>query len=143
MNLIMSEYWTTLALLVASLPFLGIGTYTSTTFCLPIQPAKGIPHSFGYSASLVAIGVVLYVITIPTYLHIFLRVRRSGNRVGVTNDGKLAKKISIIIGIQQLHVFSTPNFYRFCTVIHEGFRQYSSDHKKNSRWFFYYHLFQC
>ena len=87
----------TLALLVASLPFLGIGSYTSTTFCLPIQPPKGIPHSFAYSAGLVAIGVVLYVITIPMYLHIFLHVRRSGNRVGVKNNGKLAKKISILV----------------------------------------------
>ena len=62
----------TLALLVASLPFLRIGTYTSTTFCLPIQPTKEIPYSFAYSASLVAIGLVLYIITIPMYLHIYL-----------------------------------------------------------------------
>lgn len=87
----------TLALLVASLPFLRIGTYTSTTFCLPIQPAKGIPHSFAYSASLVAIGIVLYIITIPMYLHIFLHVRRSGNQMGIKRDGRLARKISLLV----------------------------------------------
>ena len=99
----------TLALLVASLPFLRIGTYTSTTFCLPIQPAKGIPHSFAYSASLVAIGIVLYIITIPMYVHIFLHVRRSGNQMGVKRDGKLAKKISILV-VSNFMFFLLPIF---------------------------------
>ena len=110
----------TLALLVASLPFLGIGSYTSTTFCLPIQPAKGIPHSFAYSASLVAIGVVLYVITIPMYLHIFLHVRRSGNRVGVKNNGKLAKKISILV-FSNFMFFLLPTFIGFVWLFTKAF----------------------
>ena len=110
----------TFAVLVASLPFLGIGTYTSTTFCFPIQPAKGIPHSFGYSASLVAIGVVLYVITIPMHLHIFLRVRRSGNRVGVKNNGKLAKKISILV-FSNFMFFLLPTFIGFVWLFTKAF----------------------
>ena len=110
----------TLALLVASLTLLGIGTHTSTTFCLPIQPAKGIPHSFAYSAILVAIGVVLYVVTIPMYLHIFLHVRRSGNRVGVKNNGKLAKKISILV-FSNFMFFLLPTFIVFVWLFTKAF----------------------
>ena len=87
----------TIAVLMASLPFLSVGTYTTTTFCIPIQPAKGIPHSFAYSTSLIAIGFLLYIITLPMYLHIFIHVRRSGNQMGIKRDGKLAKKISILV----------------------------------------------
>lgn len=87
----------TIAIVMASLPVAGIGTYTTTTFCLPIQPSKQIPYSFAYSASLVAIGFLLYLITLPMYLHIFVHVRRSGTRMGVKRDGRLAKKISILV----------------------------------------------
>ena len=100
--------WIT-AIVVASLPFFGIGTYTSTTYCLPIQPAKGIPHSFAYSASLIASGFILYTITLPMYLHIFLHVRRSGNMVGIKRDGKLAKKISVVV-VSNLLFFLLPVF---------------------------------
>ena len=97
----------TIAVLMASLPLFRVGTYTTTTFCLPIQPAKGIPHSFAYSTSLVAIGVLLYTITLPMYLHIFIHVRRSGNQMGIKRDGKLAKKISILV-ISNLTFFLLP-----------------------------------
>ena len=102
----------TIALLLASLPFFGIGSYTSTTFCLP--------HSFAYSAILVAIGVVLYGITIPMYLHIFLHVRRSGNRVGVKNNGKLAKKISILV-FSNFMFFLLPTFIGFVWLFPKAF----------------------
>lgn len=97
----------TIALLMASLPLFRVGTYTTTTFCIPIQPAKGIPHSFAYSTSLVAIGVLLYTITLPMYVHIFVHVRRSGNQMGIKRDGKLAKKISILV-ISNLTFFLLP-----------------------------------
>ena len=98
-----------IAIGVASLPFFRIGTYTTTTFCLPIQPAKGIPHSFAYSASLVAVGLLLYIITLPMYLHIFVHVRSSGNQMGIKRDGKLAKKISILV-VSNLTFFLLPVF---------------------------------
>lgn len=97
----------TIAVLMASLPLFCVGTYTTTTFCIPIQPAKGIPHSFAYSTSLVAIGVLLYTITLPMYLHIFIHVRRSGHQMGIKRDGKLAKKISILV-ISNLTFFLLP-----------------------------------
>ncbi|XP_068676883.1 probable glycoprotein hormone G-protein coupled receptor [Montipora foliosa] len=106
LSIIMS--WT-IAVLMASLPFFHIGTYTTTTFCLPIQPAKEIPYSFAYSASLVAIGAVIYLITLPMYLHIFLHVRRSGNQMGIKRDGKLAKKISVLV-VSNMMFFLLPIF---------------------------------
>lgn len=99
----------TIAVLMASLPLFSVGTYTTTTFCIPIQPAKGIPHSFAYSTSLVAIGVILYIITLPMYLHIFLHVKKSGNQMGIKRDGKLAKKISILV-VSNLIFFLLPIF---------------------------------
>ncbi|XP_022809999.1 probable glycoprotein hormone G-protein coupled receptor [Stylophora pistillata] len=104
----MGTSWT-IAVFMASLPFFGVGTYTTTTFCLPIQPAKGIPHSFAYSISVVANGFLLYIITIPMYLHIFVHVRKSGNRMGVKRDGKLAKKISILV-VSNFIFFLVPVF---------------------------------
>ena len=80
----------------------------------------GIPHSFAYSASLVAIGVVLYVVTIPMYLHIFLHVRRSGNRVGVKNYAKLAKKISILV-FSNFMFFLLPTFIGFVWLFTKAF----------------------
>lgn len=97
----------TIAVLMASLPLFRVGTYTTTTFCIPIQPAKGIPHSFAYSTSLVAIGVLLYTITLPMYVHIFVHVRKSGSQMGIKRDGKLAKKISILV-ISNLTFFLLP-----------------------------------
>lgn len=97
----------TIAVLMASLPLFRVGTYTTTTFCIPIQPAKGIPHSFAYSTSLVAVGVLLYTITLPMYFHIFTHVRKSGSQMGIKRDGKLAKKISILV-ISNLTFFLLP-----------------------------------
>lgn len=97
----------TIAVIMALLPFFRVGTYTTTTFCIPIQPAKGIPHSFAYSTSIVAIGFLLYTITLPMYIHIFLHVRSSGNQMGIKRDGKLAKKISILV-VSNLTFFLLP-----------------------------------
>lgn len=99
----------TVAVLMALLPLFRVGTYTTTTFCIPIQPAKGIPHSFAYSTSLVAIGFLLYMFTLPMYVHIFLHVRKSGNQMGIKRDGRLAKKISILV-VTNLTFFLLPIF---------------------------------
>lgn len=97
-----------ITIIVASLPFLSIGTYTSTTFCLPIQPNRGM-SSFAYSAGLIALAFLLYTITLPMYVHIFLFVKKSGNQTGIKRDGKLAKKILILI-ISNLFFFLLPVF---------------------------------
>ena len=88
--------WVT-AVSYASLPFFGIGTYVSTTFCVPITPSKGAPHSFSYSVSIAAVGFLLYIVTIPMYLHIFASVRKSGHQMGVQRNGKLAKRIALLV----------------------------------------------
>ena len=100
--------WTA-AMLMASLPLFGIGTYTSTTFCVPIQPVKAIPHSFAYSTSIVSIGFLLYSISLPLYLHIFVHVRRSSHLMGVKRNGKLAKKISLLV-VTNFTFFMLPVF---------------------------------
>lgn len=97
-----------ITVIVASLPFLSIGTYTSTTFCLPIQPNRGMT-SFAYSAGLIALAFLLYTITLPMYVHIFLFVKKSGNQIGIKRDGKLAKKILILI-VSNLFFFLLPVF---------------------------------
>ena len=97
-----------ITVLVASLPFLDIGTYTSTTFCLPIQPNKGM-MSFAYSAGLVALAFLLYTITLPMYAHIFLYVKKSGNQMGIKRDGRIAKKILILV-VSNLIFFLLPVF---------------------------------
>ena len=86
-----------LATTVAILPIAGIGSYTTNTFCLPIQPSRKVASIFGYSVGITLLGVVLYLSTIPLYIQIFLYARKSGSQIGIKRDKVLAKRIAILV----------------------------------------------
>ena len=98
-----------LAVVVAVLPLVGIGSYSTNTFCLPIQPSRKVTSVFVYSVGITLLGVVLYILTIPLYIRIFLYVRNSGSQVGIKRDGVLARRIAVL-------VFSNMVFFFFPTI---------------------------
>ena len=94
-----------LAVVVAVLPLVGIGSYSTNTFCLPIQPSRKVTSVFVYSVGITLLGVVLYILTIPLYIHIFLYVRNSGSQVGIKRDGVLARRIALIVFSNMIFFF--------------------------------------
>lgn len=86
-----------LGVTVGVLPLAKISVYNSNTYCIPIRPIKDIPHSYQLSMGLSLWGILLYVITIPMYVKIFLAVKKSGARAGNKRDGTLARRIGIMV----------------------------------------------
>ena len=82
---------------VAILPLAKISVYTGNTYCIPIRPIKDIPHSYEFSIGLSLWGMLLYFITIPLYVKIFLEVKKSSERAGVKRDGTLARRIGTMV----------------------------------------------
>ena len=91
------------------LPLVGIGSYSTNTFCLPIQPSRKVTSVFVYSVGITLLGVVLHILTIPLYIRIFLYVRNTGSQVGIKRDGVLARRIAVL-------VFSNMVFFFFPTI---------------------------
>lgn len=94
-----------LGVAVAILPLLKISVYYVNTYCIPIRPVKDIPHSYELSIGLSLWGMLIYCITIPFYVKIFLAVKKTGRRAGVKRDGTLAKRICILVLSNMLFFF--------------------------------------
>ena len=85
-----------LAIVLATLPAVGIGVYTSNTYCVPLNPRKNIPYMYEFSIGVASTGILLYLITIPLYIHIYGFVKRS-NINGVNRETGVARKIAIMV----------------------------------------------
>ena len=86
-----------LGVTVAVLPLAKISVYNGNTYCIPIRPIKDIPHSYQLSIGLSLWGILLYIITIPMYVKIFLAVKESSERAGNKRDGTLARRIGTMV----------------------------------------------
>ena len=86
-----------IAVVLAALPLFGIGSYSTNTFCVPLQPSRKVPSTFAFSVSLTLLGVILYLITTILYIRIFVYVRNSGGKVGIKRDGVLARRIALVV----------------------------------------------
>ena len=86
-----------LGVAVAILPLAKISVYNGNTYCIPIRPIKDIPHSYQLSIGLSLWGILLYIITIPMYVKIFLAVKESSERAGIKRDGTLARRIGTMV----------------------------------------------
>ncbi|EDO30012.1 predicted protein [Nematostella vectensis] len=95
---------------VALFPLVGIGTYAGNTFCVPIDPSRENPYTFYFSTSLTLFAIILYLITIPLYIKIFLFVRSNQLQRGVRKEGALAKKIAILV-LSNMVFFFLPVFF--------------------------------
>ena len=86
-----------LGVTIAVLPLAKISVYNSNTYCIPIRPIKDIPHLYELSIGLSLWGMLLYIITIPMYVKIFLAFKKSCERTGIKRDGKLAWRIGTVV----------------------------------------------
>ena len=94
-----------LAFTIALLPYFDIGSYTGNTLCLPLVPSRANPHSAKFSVGITAVGIFLYLTMIPLYIHIYVFVRRLGNRTGIKREGTVAKRITLLVGSNMIFFF--------------------------------------
>ena len=95
------------SLIVAFLPFVGVGMYSIGTFCIPIYPVKSIPHQFWYSIIVTLVACLMYLATLPLYVRLYLYVKKSSSRIGSTTDVALAKRIFVLV-ISNMFFFLLP-----------------------------------
>lgn len=84
------------AIVVATLPAVGIGVYTGNTYCIPLNPRKDIPHMYEFSIGASSTAIILYLITIPLYIHIYRFVKRS-RLTGVNRETCVARRIAVMV----------------------------------------------
>ncbi|EDO48245.1 predicted protein [Nematostella vectensis] len=96
-----------IAICGAILPLAGIGSYVTNTYCVPIQPSQSVPSTYAYSVGVALYGILLYAITIPLYIHIFLFVSKTSHQAGVKRDGKIARRIALLV-VSNMVFFITP-----------------------------------
>ena len=82
---------------IAVLSLVKISAYDSNTYCIPIRPIKDRPRLYQLSIGLSLWGMLLYIITIPMYVKIFLAFKKSSERAGIKRDGKLARRIGTVV----------------------------------------------
>ena len=94
------------ALTISILPYMGIGTYTGNTLCVPVVPSRINPTSARFSIGLLMIGIVLYLSMIPFYVLIFVFVKKSGSGlIGIKREGSVAFRIFILVGSNMMFFF--------------------------------------
>lgn len=89
------------AVTFAALPIFGVGGlhYNIERACTPLSyhhDFKSSGSSLILLASLITI-LVLYVVTLPLYVHIFIFVKKSSNHMGVKRELRLARKIALLV----------------------------------------------
>lgn len=89
------------AVTFAALPIFGVGGlyYNIDRACTPLsyhQDFKSSGSSLILLTSLITI-LVLYVVTLPLYLHVFIFVKKSSNHMGVKRELRLARKIALLV----------------------------------------------
>ena len=93
------------AVAIGILPLAKISVYTSNTYCIPIRPIKDIPHIYEMSISLSLWGMLMYFLTVPFYVKIFLAVKETSQRAGIKRDGTLARRIATMVLSNMLFFF--------------------------------------
>ncbi|XP_068752973.1 follicle-stimulating hormone receptor-like [Montipora capricornis] len=88
------------AISFAVLPIFGVGGlhYNIKRACTPLS----YHEEFNSGSSLIllislVVILVLYVITLPLYVHIFIFVKKSSNKMGVKREFSLARKIALLV----------------------------------------------
>lgn len=110
------------ALALAVLPLVGVGVYTSNTYCIPIRPRRDIPRMFEFSIALTLIGIILYFITLPLYFKMYLFVRKSCHQMRVGRESALAKRIALLV-ITNMVFFMFPVVLALLWLVSDAFQK--------------------
>lgn len=119
-----------ISIVAAVLPLVGVGSYVTNTYCVPMQPSKLVPGSFMYSVSLSVYGVFLYFLTVPIYIKIFAYVRHSSQQVGIKRDAKIAGRILILV-LTNMVFFLTPILIALLWLLTDVFKKNISVEARN------------
>ncbi|XP_078361782.1 uncharacterized protein LOC144646126 [Oculina patagonica] len=79
--------------------------YHRTFVCIPVEFDTSRPRGALYTIALVSGGIILYLVTIPLYLHIYKVVKRSSQQMGVQRESTLAKRIAVLVGTNLVFFF--------------------------------------
>ena len=85
------------ALTGSVLPIVGVGSYSINTYCISIFPVKSNPVQFYYSIIGAGVSGLMYLITIPIYIKMYIFVRKSSKNMRVRADIELAKRVFILV----------------------------------------------
>ncbi|XP_078361862.1 thyrotropin receptor-like [Oculina patagonica] len=79
--------------------------YRRNYLCIPIIYDENLPNETRYTIAMGSIGIILYLVTIPLYVHIYLVVKRSSQQMGVQRESTLAKRIAVLVGTNLVFFF--------------------------------------
>ena len=80
--------------------------YRNNYVCIPISFKDRFPIQTSYTLALGSMGLVLYLATIPLYIHIYMVVKRSSEQMGVKRESTLARRIAILVGTNLVFFFT-------------------------------------
>ena len=83
----------TFALLMATMPLLGISDYRKFAVCLPFQTSDGL--SLGFVIFLMLINGVAFSILMGCYLKMYCAIR--GSQAWNSNDSRIAKRMALLV----------------------------------------------
>ena len=75
--------------------YLNVGGF-ARYICYPIPDLKNQQYRV-YTISVVAAAILVHVVTVAMYLHIFIVARNSGRQLGIVREATLAKKIGTMV----------------------------------------------
>jgi hypothetical protein len=85
------------ALTATVLPMVGVGSYRLNTYCISVFPVKSIPVQFYYSTVVAGLSGLMYLITIPMYIKMYIFVRKSSKNMRVRADIEMAKRVFSLV----------------------------------------------
>ena len=90
---IMAAGWT-FSLVFASLPLVGVSSYSKTSICLPME-TDAIPDKI-YIFTLLLLNLSCFVVICASYIDMYLQVLRQRSAVG-RKDAKVAKRMAVLV----------------------------------------------
>ncbi|XP_050405816.1 lutropin-choriogonadotropic hormone receptor [Patella vulgata] len=82
------------AILMASLPLLGISGYGTVSICLPMEATDLLDR--GYICSLLILNGVAFLVICCCYINMYFKVRKSDTTAN-SNDATIAKRMSLLV----------------------------------------------
>ena len=71
--------------------------FSYNSLCIPIAVSIDTPRLFGFSIFLCLLASVLYLFNVPLYIHIYIVVKKSSQRMRVRRESAVAKRIALLV----------------------------------------------
>lgn len=108
----MRQKWAVICLLITWAIVLSLATYslaeelsTHNSFCIPGAATNESPKHLKFIIPIGIIGMMLFVLNIFLYIHIYIVVRRSQQNMGIKRETKTAKRIAVLVFTNMMFFF--------------------------------------